>query len=72
MRYSGDRPLWRQRKWWLDGIAFAVLFPLVANVLAEGAPPVSSPVTGYLAEVVAAMVAWGLVGWVQRLWRGRR
>lgn len=72
MRYSADRPLWRQRTWWQDGIVFAGLFPLVANVLTQGGGPVSSPVVGYVLEVAAALTAWGLVGWIRGLWQRRR
>lgn len=63
MRYSTDRPPWRQRKWWLDGVAFAVLFPLAVRALTDGGGPAASPLLGYLLEVAAALGAWALVGW---------
>lgn len=71
MRYSADRAPWRQRKWWLDGIAFAALFPLVVRALGEGGGPARAPILGYLLEVAAALAAWGVVGWLLRLWRTR-
>lgn len=75
MRYDGDRPLWRQRRWWQDGLAFALLLPLVVTVLGVGAGPFGSggplagSLLGYLVEVAAALAGWGLIGWAAGLRR---
>lgn len=39
MRYGRDRPLWKQRRWWQDGVVFALAFPLVLTAVdAAGGP----------------------------------
>lgn len=65
MRYGYDRPPWRQRVWWLDGIGLALVLPLVLSAVRGELP---SSAAAYLLEVVAALIAWGLAGRVRELW----
>lgn len=75
MRYGRDRPLWKQRRWWQDGLVFALAFPLVLTAVDAaggafgGAGPVPEGVLGYVIEVVAALGGWGLIGWAASLRR---
>lgn len=64
MRYARDRPLWRQRRWWEDGLAFALLFPLVVTALGGGEGPLGGSLVRYLVDVGAALAGWGLIGWL--------
>lgn len=69
MRYASGRPLWRQRKWWQDGVVFAILFPLVVTALGGGENPLRGSLLGYLLEATTALAGWGLIGWVESLRR---
>ena len=75
MRYGRDRPLWKQRRWWQDGLVFALAFPLVLTAVDAaggpfgGAAPVPDGALGYVIEVVAALGGWGLIGWAASLRR---
>lgn len=69
MRYSSGRPLWRQRKWWQDGLVFALLFPLIVTALGGDGNPLRGSLLGYVLETATALAGWGLIGWVESLRR---
>lgn len=69
MRYDRDRPLWRQRRWWQDGLVFALIFPLAVTALGGGGGPLEGSLLAPLLEVATALAGWGLIGWVETLRR---